>query len=385
MELVTTLLYIALAVFIAGALFVGINMLISRLPDTPARLIRPWVFLGPALLALLAALVVPTIRTVILSFKNAGSDSTVGGENYGWIFTNDAIFNMDGWTDMFGSRLLWIGAVLLLVGVVVGVDKGREIGARADFSGGASIVVVAGGIFMMIALFSVMRGVVWNNLFWVVAVTGLSTGLGLAVAVLADRMKGESVAKSFIFLPMAISMVGASVIWRFVYSVAPASKDQIGLLNAAWKGLGGDPQPWTQNIPWNNLFLIIVLVWIQTGFAMVVLSAAIKAVPEELTEAARVDGATESQVFWQVTLPQIRTTVGVVITTLIVIVMKVFDIVKVMTNGEFGTNVIANEMFDQAFRANDFGKGAALAIVLFLAVVPVMILNVNRIRKEAEA
>ena len=342
-------------------------------------------FLGPALLALLAALVVPTIRTIILSFKDAGSDTTIGGENYGWIFTNDAIFNMDGWTDMFGSRLLWIGAVLVLVGVVVGVDKGREIGARADFSGGASIVVVSGAIFMVVALFSVVRGVVWNNLFWVVAVTGLSTGLGLAVAVLADRMKGESVAKSFIFLPMAISMVGASVIWRFVYSVAPASKDQIGLLNAAWKGLGGDPQPWTQNIPWNNLFLIIVLVWIQTGFAMVVLSAAIKAVPEELTEAARVDGATESQVFWQVTLPQIRTTVGVVITTLIVIVMKVFDIVKVMTNGEFGTNVIANEMFDQAFRANDFGKGAALAIVLFLAVVPVMILNVNRIRKEAEA
>lgn len=385
MELVTTLLYVGVAIFIAGALFVGINMAINLLPEWASRGLRPWIFLGPALLALMAALVVPTIRTVILSFKGRNSDSVVGGENYGWIFTNDAIFNMNGWTDMFSSRLLWIGAVLLLVGVVIGVDKGRDIGARADFSGGASIVVGAGGIFMLVALFSVMSGVVWNNLFWVVAVTGLSTGLGLAVAVLADRMKGEALAKSFIFLPMAISMVGASVIWRFVYSVAPASKDQIGALNAVWKGLGGTPQPWTQNLPWNNLFLIIVLVWIQTGFAMVVLSAAIKAVPEELTEAARVDGATESQVFWQVTLPQIRTTVGVVITTLIVIVMKVFDIVKVMTNGEFGTNVIANEMFDQAFRANDFGKGAALAIVLFLAVVPVMILNVNRIRKEAEA
>ena len=385
MELFWTLLYVALAILIAGALFVGINMLINLLPEWASRGLRPWIFLGPALLALMAALVVPTVRTFILSFKGRDSDSVVGGENYGWIFTNDAIFNMNGWTDMFSSRLLWIGAVLLLVGVVIGVDKGRDIGARADFSGGASIVVAAGGIFMLVALFSVMSGVVWNNLFWVVAVTGLSTGLGLAVAVLADRMKGEALAKSFIFLPMAISMVGASVIWRFVYSVAPASKDQIGALNAVWKGLGGTPQPWTQNLPWNNLFLIIVLVWIQTGFAMVVLSAAIKAVPEELTEAARVDGATESQVFWQVTLPQIRTTVGVVITTLIVIVMKVFDIVKVMTNGEFGTNVIANEMFDQAFRANDFGKGAALAIVLFLAVVPVMILNVNRIRKEAEA
>jgi alpha-glucoside transport system permease protein len=218
----------------------------------------------------------------------------------------------------------------------------------------------------------------------VVAVTGIATGLGLAVAVLADRMKGESVAKALIFLPMAISFVGASVIWRFVYAFQPAGVDQIGLLNAVWVGLGGVPQTVLQAQPWNTFFLIIVLIWGQTGFAMVVLSAAIKAVPDDLIEAARVDGATESQVFWRVVLPQIRTTILVVVTTLVILVMKVFDIVKVMTNGEFGTNVIANEMFDQAFRFNARGQGAALAVVLFVSVLPVMIINVRRVRQGAD-
>jgi alpha-glucoside transport system permease protein len=202
--------------------------------------------------------------------------------------------------------------------------------------------------------------------------------------VLADRMKGEALAKSLIFLPMAISFVGASVIWRFVYAFQPMGVDQIGLLNAVWVGLGGMPLAVLQNQPWNTFFLIMVLIWGQTGFAMVVLSASIKAVPDELIEAARVDGATESQVFWRVILPQIRTTILVVVTTLVILVMKVFDIVKVMTNGEFGTNVIANEMYDQAFIFSQAGRGSALAVVLFISVLPVMIYNVRRVRREAE-
>ena len=151
-----------------------------------------------------------------------------------------------------------------------------------------------------------------------------------------------------------------------------------------WTGLGGDPLTVLQAQPWNTFFLIVVLIWGQTGFAMVVLSAAIKAVPDELIEAARVDGASPGEIFWRITLPQIRSTILVVVTTLIILVMKVFDIVKVMTNGEFGTNVIANEMFDQAFRVPDRGRGAALAVILFVAVLPIMYFYVQRVRREAE-
>ncbi|QYG95404.1 sugar ABC transporter permease [Iamia sp. SCSIO 61187] len=228
-----------------------------------------------------------------------------------------------------------------------------------------------------------LRGVIWNNLFWVVFVTGFATVLGLAIAALADRAAGESVAKSLIFLPMAISFVGASVIWRFVYAFVPARNDQIGLLNGVWVGLGGEPQAWIQDRPWNSLFLIFILIWIQTGFAMVLLSAAIKGVPHELIEAAEVDGATTGQIFWRVTLPSIRPTVIVVVTTLIVTVLKVYDIVKVMTNGEFGTSVIANEMFQEAFIARDLGVGSTLAVLLFMAVLPLMAANMWRVRREA--
>jgi alpha-glucoside transport system permease protein len=245
------------------------------------------------------------------------------------------------------------------------------------------MALLAGGTLVLLAGVGALRGVVWTNVYWVVFVTLFSTTLGLAIAWLADRSRGESVAKSLIFMPMAISFVGASVIWRFVYAFTPAGHDQIGLLNAAWVGLGGQPQAWIQQLPWNTLFLIAIMIWVQTGFAMVVLSASIKAVPTELLEAARVDGATEGQTFWRVTLPQIVSTLGVVSVTLIITVLKVYDVVKVMTNGEFGTNVIANQMFDEAFINRNLGRGSALAALLFLAVVPLMILNVRRMRREA--
>jgi alpha-glucoside transport system permease protein len=189
------------------------------------------------------------------------------------------------------------------------------------------------------------------------------------------------VAKSLIFMPMAISFVGASVIWRFVYAFTPAGKEQIGVVNAVWVGFGGEPQAWLQQAPWNTLFLIAIMIWIQTGFAMVVLSSAIKAVPTELSEAARVDGASEAQTFWRVTVPHIRSTLAVVVTTLVITVLKIYDIVKVMTNGEFSTSVIANEMFDQAFILRDYGRGSALAVILLIAVLPLMVVNVRRLRR----
>jgi alpha-glucoside transport system permease protein len=288
----------------------------------------------------------------------------------------------------------------------------------------------------------------------VIVVVSLATAFGLAVAVLADRSKGENGAKSLIFLPMAISFIGAGIIWRFVYQARDPSQDQTGVLNAIWvwlgevststtsraiavavlaliglgfiylikrgvdtkantmigfaaaglifvtfliyrfvgPGLGGyvetrrgtvaEPVLFVQEPPFNNMWLMAVLIWVQTGFAMVILSAAIKAVPTDLIEAAKIDGATESQVFWRITLPQIAPTLGVVVTTLIVTVMKVFDIVYAMTNGNFGTQVIANEMFQRAFGQSNFGLGSALAVVLFISVLPVMWINIRRMQQQ---
>ena len=376
---------VVISITASAGIFIGANGLASLLPARASEKFRPWIFVAPALLFIGAALVVPTVRTVYLSFFDKRSENYVGGENFGWIFTQDSIFSTRGLTDMFTSRLFFIGIVALAIALFLGVRNGKRIGTRFDFSSSATTLAIAAGVtFVLFALFSSATGVVWNNLWWVFAVTGIATGLGLAVAVLADRVKGESIAKALIFLPMAISFVGASIIWRFVYAFRPQGSDQIGVLNAVWRGLGGAVFDPLQARPWNTFFLIIVLIWGQTGFAMVVLSSAIKGVPDEYIEAARVDGATDSQIFWRIVLPQISSTILVVVTTLIILVMKVFDIVKVMTNGEFGTNVIANEMFDQAFRFFDFGLGAALATVLFVAVLPIMFFNIRRVREEAE-
>jgi ABC-type sugar transport system permease subunit len=349
-----------------------------RIPDRA----RPAIFLAPALLFLLVALVVPTLRTIYLSTRGGRGETSVGLKNYGDIFGDDAFFNVKGIGDMLTSRLFILGAII--AGVALAWVIGRGIATRrgVDLTAPTPVLsLTTTAILFTLALMSAVSGVIWNNLFWVVFVTGLATIFGLLIAVLADRAKGESVAKSLIFMPMAISFVGASVIWRFVYAFTPAGKDQIGVLNAVWVGLGGQPQAWLQQAPWNSLFLMAIMIWIQTGFAMVVLSSAIKSVPGELLEAARVDGASESQAFWRVTIPHIRSTLAVVITTLIITVLKVYDIVKVMTNGEFQTSVIANELFDQAFILRNYGRGSTFAVILLLAVIPLMIVNVRRLRR----
>jgi ABC-type sugar transport system permease subunit len=350
-----------------------------RIPDR----LRPAIFIFPALLFLGFSLVVPTIRTFYLSIRSRRGTEPAGLENYRSIFGDDSIFNLNGIGDVLTSRLFIAGVALVAIVLLLTIVRSRAAGRDIDLTAPAPVLAaIAGGILVILAGVGALDGVVWNNVFWVVLVTGFSTAVGLAIAVLADRARGESVAKSLIFMPMAISFVGASVIWRFVYAFTPPGRDQIGLLNAAWVGFGGDPQAWIQQRPWNNLFLIFIMIWIQSGFAMVVLSAAIKAVPVELREAALVDGASEAQTFWRVTVPQIRETIGVVVVTLIIVVLKVYDIVKVMTNGEFGTNVIANEMFDRAFINRDFGTGSALAVLLFVAVTPLMLMNVRRLRRE---
>jgi alpha-glucoside transport system permease protein len=223
-----------------------------------------------------------------------------------------------------------------------------------------------------------------NTLLWVVGCPIVATMVGLLYAVLVDGSRFEGIAKSLIFLPMAISLVGASIIWRFVYEYRfeQLGVEQIGLLNQVVVWLGRDPQQWLINAPWNTLFLMLVMVWIQTGFAMTILSAGIKSIPADIVEAARVDGATGRQVFRFVTLPSLRSTLVVVVTALAIWALKVFDIVRTMTGGQFGTSVVANEFYTQSFRVRDQGLGAALATILFVLVLPVIAYTVRQLRRS---
>jgi alpha-glucoside transport system permease protein len=446
------------------ALLLGFRLSDTTNPDLTRRTAidqgsRSWIFLGPGLVFIAVMLVIPAIRTGILSLFDRSSDEFVGLENYVATFTDDASWDVSEWTNMFTSAPFYIGLVLLTIALVVGTTSKRRTGRAIELGNPTVAPLVVGALFVSFAAFTAMRGTIINNLWWVVTVTFFSTALGLAVAVLADQRGGEKVAKSIIFMPMALSLVGASIIWRFVYQTRDVSKEQTGVMNALWVGLGrlstgsglptligaillgvllavvatflarsltrqaygravvpgvllifigwvflrytqiigggiggftyaddGTVRPETivfvQESPYNNFWLMVILIWIQVGFAMVILSAAIKAVPTELIEAAKIDGATDSQVFWRVTLPQIGTTIAVVVTTLIVLVMKVFDIVKVVTNGQFDTQVLANDMYQQAFSNINIGRGAALAMLIFLSVLPVMYYNIRRMQRE---
>ena len=221
-----------------------------------------------------------------------------------------------------------------------------------------------------------------NNLLWLIVVTSVSVGLGLVIAVLVDRVRYETLIKTTIFLPMAISFVGASVIWKFMYDFKPAGFPQIGLLNGIVTALGSDPVGWLVLRPWNNLALIAIMIWLQTGFCMVLLSAAIKSIPSEILEAARIDGANELQIFWRIILPMTRSTILVVATTVIVGVLKVFDIVFVMTGGTLGTEVVASRMIKEMFNYRNFGHDSAIAVILLLAVIPVMVANIRRFQNQ---
>ncbi len=326
----------ALAVVIASialcyVYFAGSNWLLDRLTgitgDGPsssmqaerlANRIRPWLFLGPALLLLGVYLIYPVYETLRLSFFDRGGRNFIGLANYAW--------------------------------------------------------AVGDGEFLQS---------IRNNLLWLFFVPSLSTIFGLIIAVLADRVWWGWFAKTMIFMPMAISFVGASVIWKFVYDYRGPDGPHTGLLNAIVTGLGGEPQAWITLTFWNNFFLMAILVWIQTGFAMVILSAALRGIPEETLEAARIDGAGEILIFFRIMIPQITTTIMVVWTTITIIVLKVFDIVLAMTNGQWDTEVLANLMFDWMFRGGgDFGRGSTVAIFIMVAVIPIMIWNIKRFRYE---
>jgi alpha-glucoside transport system permease protein len=220
-----------------------------------------------------------------------------------------------------------------------------------------------------------------NNLKWIMIMVTGAIAMGLTVAVLTDRVRYEAAAKSIIFLPMAISFVGAGVIWKFVFNFN-AGSTQIGLLNAILNRLGLDPVAFLQTIPINTYAIIAVGVWMWAGFCMTIISAALKGVPTEIIEAARVDGATEWTVFWRIMIPMIRQTLTVVATTMVIIVLKLFDLVFVMTGGNFRTNVIANRMYSEMYVNQHAGRGTAVAVVLILLTIPFIFINVRRFREE---
>jgi alpha-glucoside transport system permease protein len=310
--------------FATVAAFLAILLLVffaaGRATGRISRPLTIIVFLGPAVVLLLIGLVIPALRTIFLSFKSDDSTRFIGGTNFDWAFTTDAI-----------------------------------------------------------------HSVLLNTALWIIVAPFFATGFGLAMALLVDRMKRQAVYKSLIFMPMAISFVGASIIWRFVYEARDPTQPQVGILTQTVMWLGWkDPPNWILSNPLNNFLLMVILIWVQTGFAMVVLSAAIKAIPEEILEAARIDGAKGRKLFFYITVPMIRNTLVVVLTAVMITTLKLFDIIRTMTGGNFGTQVLANEMYSQAFVQFNTGRGSALAVILFIGVLPLVAYNITQLRKERE-
>lgn len=275
---------------------------------------------------------------------------------------------------------LWVGPAVALLGIYLVYPTLNT--AYLSFFDAQSVNFVGPRNYIFVFTNDAMLTALRNNVLWLIFFTGFTVTLGLLIAVLFDRVSYETVAKSVIFLPMAISFVAAGVIWKLMYDYQPPGRPQTGTLNAIVTALGGDPVPWLVNTSTNNAALIWVGVWMWTGFAMVILSAGLKGIPTEILEAARVDGANEFQILRSITIPMLSSTIGVVATTMVIWALKVFDVVYVMTNGNFGTEVIANRMYKEMFTFRDFGRASAVAIVLLLAVIPVMLVNIRRFREQ---
>jgi len=286
--------------------------------DSNESSIRAFIFIAPAFIILLIYILYPVVETVRLSFFDKYGRDFVGISNYIWAIKDP------------------------------------------EFK----------------------RGIL-NNFGWLLIVPTLSTFFGLVIANLADRIWWGTIAKSIIFMPMAISFVGAGVIWKFVYDYRGPGDQQIGFLNAIIVSLGFEPQAWITIPIWNNLFLMAIMIWIQTGLAMVIFSAALRGVPREMLEAARIDGASELKIFRSIIIPYLSQTILVIWTIITIVVLKIFDIILAMTNGQWQTEVLANLMFDWMFRGGgDSGRGSVFAIIIMVAVIPIMILNIYRHKQE---
>jgi alpha-glucoside transport system permease protein len=318
-QVVLVLVAIVWGVGGVAALYWVTNYIVELLPKEWSRRLQPFIFVGPGIAILAWYLFIPVIRSLILSFQNDISTQWVGFANYIYAFTD-----------------------------------------------------------------RVMLEAFRNNLLWLVFGTSFSVGIGLLVAVLADRSRYENIFKAIIFLPMAISFVGAGVIWKFVYAYGGTGVgiQEVGVMNAIVVALGGKAQPWLTLSPWNNFFLIVIMVWLQTGFAMVIISSAVKGIPAEWLEAARVDGANEIHVFFSIIIPSIAGTLITVTTTIVIFTLKLFDVVRVITGGNFGTNVIANEFYLERFTYGQAGRASAIAVVLLILTIPVMIYNLRQFQER---
>ena len=312
-QIIITLVAIIWGVGGVASLYIITNLILQRFPIKWRKRFVPFLFVGPAVMILGYYLLLPTLRSFVMSFMGKFSDDFVGLANYKYIFTDRTM------------RIAFI-----------------------------------------------------NNLVWMILGTSFSLIFGMLFALLSERSKIEKLAKSLIFLPMAISFVGAGVIWKFIYAYRPAGEAQIGLLNAIVAAFGGDPVNWIVLRPWNTIFLIVILVWLQSGYAMVILSSAIKGVPNALLEASRIDGAGEFRIIFQIIIPYIKGSIITVGTTILILTLKIFDIVFAMTNGLFGTEVLASQQYKQMFKFLHYGRGSAIAIVILIAVIPVMWYNLKQ-------
>ena len=322
-DLFTALQAVVAGIAITALLYFLLNKLIHLLPERVKRKVEPYIFIGPVLLLIGLFVIWPTLQSVRLSFMEEaidGSTTWVGFQNFKDLFAEDYFLDM-----------------------------------------------------------------VINNLMWIAIVPILTVLLGLAIAQFANNVgpRQEKIFKSIFFMPMTISFVSAAVIWRYIYAYAPEGSNQIGIFNAIWTALGGEPQTWFQieAFKLNNLLLMIILIWLSAGYAMVLLSAAIKSVPEDTLEAGRVDGASTSQIFFKIILPQIWPTAIAVFITVLIGAMKVFDIVLAMTGGNFNTTVLAQTFYLEYFIYGNTGKAMAAVVILILAIIPVMIYQVRHYRK----
>jgi alpha-glucoside transport system permease protein len=300
----------------------------------------PWLYLAPAIIIMGIFVVYPMFNTLYLSFLNGDSSASAA-------------------TACQTGKPCW------------GIFENYRYALTAEID---SSSLAKGWHSFWVSSYG-------NTIKWILIMVTGTVSIGLGFAVLADRVKYEALAKAIIFMPMAISFVGAGVIWKFVYNWG-TSQVQIGLLNAIISALGGKPVSFLSTTPLNTYMLIIVGIWMWTGFCMTILSAALKSVPDEVMEAARVDGASEWQAFWNVMVPIISPTIIVVITTMVINVLKLFDIVYVMTGGNFGTEVIANRMYTEMYKNFQTGRGTAIAVVLVLAIIPFIYLNIRRFMEQ---
>lgn len=318
------LIQMTIAVVLFFAVMGTILVLTTKLRSRNGERIQAAAFIAPALLLIAVGLLYPAARTIYQSFFGSAYEPLVGadGENF------------------------------------VGLENYQQIFTNGD-----------------------LLQVLQNTAVWVVLTPLLATGIGLVYAVLIDRSRFEKFAKALIFLPMAISLVGASIIWKFVYDYKASEQDQLGVLNGLLKVAGFDTYRFLLTEPWNTLFLVVIIVWVQAGFAMTILSAAIKAIPDDIIEAARLDGVNGLKLFRYITVPSIRPSLIVVLTTISITTLKVFDIVRTATGGQFGTSVLAYEFYVQSFRSFNFGLGAALATLIFVLVTPIVVYNIRQMRR----